>query len=661
MLSIWERLIFLALLSVSAYFTYRNFSLAIRAIKRGREEKREFTLWLGIQALVLQRPIFKARFITSFFHSFVLLAFLLYALVNLQDVVAAFISDFRLFGRTQLQNIFDLATDLLSFLALIAVLYFAVRRFVIADRRLSFRENVPLHEGAISGIKKDSAIVLAFIFTHVFFRVLHVAAGMENPDPYMPFASLFFPFVGGNEVLHHVFWWIGIGAILAFFPYFPYSKHVHLFFAPVKWSVRRDKPYAYVPPMNIMEKMESMEGDEDIKLGALEIQDLPWAQIMDAYACIMCNRCQDVCPAYTTGKPLSPSALIINMRYELNHNLSSFASGGDVRPLTEFAISDEALWACTTCGACVEICPVGNEQLYTILEIRRGKTLMESETGGLTQAYTGMENQGNPWNMPATDRERWLEGVDVMRAREGKEFDVLYWAGCAAAYDQRYSKVALSVIKLMQRAGLKVAVLGNEETCTGDTARRGGNELLFEMLATQNVETLNRYKPKVIVASCPHCYHTIKNEYPDFGLDPNVEVYHHSEFLQMLVREGKIKTKKIDRILTFHDPCYLGRHNKQYEAPREVLGVVVKTVEPERTKQNSFCCGAGGGRMWLEEHTGKKINHERTEELLRTGAEGIAVACPFCLTMLTDGVKAKGKPPDMVKDIAEILAENLEA
>jgi len=251
--------------------------------------------------------------------------------------------------------------------------------------------------------------------------------------------------------------------------------------------------------------------------------------------------------------------------------------------------------------------------------------------------------------------------MDVIKAREGKEFDVLYWAGCAAAYDERYSKTARTVIELMQRAGLKVAVLGNEESCTGDSARRGGNELLFEMLATQNVETLNNYKPKVIVASCPHCYHTIKNEYPDFGLDPSVQVYHHSEFLAKLLSEGRLKVKKGSKSLTFHDPCYLGRHNKQYDAPRLTLNFVARMVEPERTKQNSFCCGAGGGRMWLEEKVGKAINVERTEELLRTGADEIAVACPFCMTMITDGVKAAGKEPTMVKDIAEVIAENLEA
>ncbi len=661
MLTLWERILFLLLLGVSGYFTYRNFALAVAAIRRGIGEGRKLNVWWGIQAFFLQKPIFKARIITSTFHSFVMTAFILYALVNLQDVIAAFVPHFKLFGHTPVQAVFDFLTDLLSLLALVGVIYFGVRRYIFRDRRLTFRENVLIHEKAVPGIARDSAIVLVFIFTHVLFRVLHVAAGMDGPSSTMPFASLFVPLFGGKVILEHLFWWIGIGAIMAFFPYFPFSKHVHLFFAPVKWSVRRDKPHAYLPAMNLMEKMEQMEDEEEMRLGALELQDLPWAQIMDAYACIMCNRCQDVCPAYNTGKPLSPSALIINMRYELNYNLREFASGGSVRPLTDFAISDEALWACTTCGACVEVCPVGNEQLYTILQIRRGKVLMEGEDGGLGQAYRGMENQGNPWNMPAADREKWLEGMDVIKAREGKEFDVLYWAGCAAAYDERYSKTARTVIDLMQRAGLKVAVLGNEESCTGDSARRGGNELLFEMLATQNVETLNNYKPKVIVASCPHCYHTIKNEYPDFGLDPSVQVYHHSEFLAKLLSEGRLKVKKGSKSLTFHDPCYLGRHNKQYDAPRLTLNFVARMVEPERTKQNSFCCGAGGGRMWLEEKVGKAINVERTEELLRTGADEIAVACPFCMTMITDGVKAAGKEPTMVKDIAEVIAENLEA
>ncbi|NPB03803.1 MAG: 4Fe-4S dicluster domain-containing protein [Thermotogae bacterium] len=660
MLTLWERVIFLIALAVSGYLTYKNFAMAIAAIRRGREEKRKLNLWWGIQAFFLQKPIFKARFLTSLFHSFVMTAFIVYALVNLQDILAAFLPNFRLFGDTPLQMAFDLLTDVLSFLALVGVIYFGIRRYIFRDRRLYFRENVKLHEKALKGISRDSAIVLAFIFTHVFLRVLHVAASMEEGTVTMPFASLFVPLIGGNVLLEHIFWWGAVGVIMAFFPYFPFSKHVHLFFAPVKWSVRRDRPYAYQPPMNLLERMETMEDEEDMRFGALEIQDLPWAQIMDAYACIMCNRCQDVCPAYNTGKPLSPSALIINIRYELNSNLKGFASGESLRPLTDFAISNEALWSCTTCGACVEICPVGNEQLYSILEIRRGKVLMLGEDGGLGQAYRGMENQGNPWNMPSADREKWLEGLDVLRARDGEEFDVLYWGGCAAAYDERYSKTARTVIQLLQKAGYRVAVLGNEESCTGDSARRGGNELLFEMLATQNVETLNRYKPKYVVTSCPHCYHTIKNEYPDFGLDTNIQVLHHSEFLARILQEGKLKVKSSGKSVVFHDPCYLGRHNKKYDDPRIALEFVAQVKEAERTRQNSFCCGAGGGRMWLEEKIGKAINMERTEQLLKTGAEEIAVACPFCMTMITDGAKSFGRSTDMVKDIAEVIAENLQ-
>ncbi len=351
-----------------------------------------------------------------------------------------------------------------------------------------------------------------------------------------------------------------------------------------------------------------------------------------------------------------PSALIINLRYELNGK--SFDTS-KARPLMDFAINEDALWACTTCGACVEICPVGNEQLYTILQFRRGQVLMEGKEAGLSNAYKGMENQGNPWNMPHSDREKWLEGLDVVKAYEGGDFDVLYWAGCAAAYDQRYSKVARNFINLLKLAGIRVAVLGKEERCTGDSARRTGNEYLFEMLAIQNVETLNSYKPKVLVTSCPHCYHTIKNEYPDFGLDPEIKVYHHTEYLAMLIREGKLKVEKDGKKYIFHDPCYLGRHNGVYEEPRFILKSLGDTVEAERSRGNSFCCGAGGGRMWLEEKIGKKINLERTEELLSKEPDEIVVGCPFCLVMITDGVKAKGLSPEKVKDISEVISENL--
>jgi len=660
MLTLPERILFIIALLLSAYFSYRNFSAVFEAIKSGKDEKRKFNLWRGIQAFFLQRPVFKARFITSVFHFFVVWAFIIYAFVNLQDVLRGYFREFNLFGETPLQVFFNLVADVISFLALIGVIYFGIRRFVYRDKRLYFPENVPLHENVKSGILRDSLIVLLFIFTHVFSRVLHQALSLEGFDPYQPFSSSLFillsPMPEGLKVLlEHIFWWLAIGSILAFFPYFPYSKHIHLFFAPVRWSFRREKPYAYLEPLNLMEKMQE-EGGEEETFGAINIKDLPWASIMDAFACIMCNRCQDVCPANFTGKPLSPSALIINLRYELN---GKFFDTSKARPLMDFAINEDALWACTTCGACVEICPVGNEQLYTILQIRRGQVLMEGKEAGLSNAYKGMENQGNPWNMPHSDREKWLEGLDVVKAYEGGDFDVLYWAGCAAAYDQRYSKVVMNFINLLKLAGIRVAVLGKEERCTGDSARRTGNEYLFEMLAIQNVETLNSYKPKVIVTSCPHCYHTIKNEYPDFGLEQEIKVYHHTEYLAMLIREGKLKVEKDGKKYIFHDPCYLGRHNGVYEEPRFILKSLGDTVEAERSRGNSFCCGAGGGRMWLEEKIGKKINLERTEELLSKEPDEIVVGCPFCLVMITDGVKAKGLPPEKVKDISEVISENL--
>ena len=663
MLTIYEKVLFIVLLLLSGYLTYKNFSAVINAIKRGKNEKRKVNLWLGVQALILQKPIFKARFITSVFHAFILWAFLVYALVNLQDVVRGYIYGFNIFGNTPLQSAFNLVSDILSLLALIGVIYFGIRRYVVKDKRLFFPQNVPLHEKALSGILRDSLIVLVFIFTHVFSRVLHQSLTLSSFDTFQPFASSIFLILNGipegfKTILEHVFWWLALGSILAFFPYFPYSKHIHLFFAPVRWSVRRDKPYGYVEPLNLMEKLQEEGGEEEV-FGAINLEDLPWAQIMDAYACIMCNRCQDVCPANFTGKPLSPSALIINMRYEINQNLKKFANGESLRPLMDFAINEDALWACTTCGACVEICPVGNEQLYTILQIRRGQILMEGKEVGFSNAYRGMENQGNPWNMPAENREKWAEGLDVKRAYENSDFEVLYWAGCAASYDQRYSKVARTVVNLLKSAGVDVAILGMEETCTGDSARRTGNEYLFEMLAVQNVETLNKYKPKAIITSCPHCYHTIKNEYPDFGLDKSIKVYHHSEYLSMLLKLGKINVKKADKKYIFHDPCYLGRHNNIYDEPRDILKTLGDVLEADRSRNNSFCCGAGGGRMWLEEKIGKKINLERTEELLGKNPDEIVVGCPFCMTMITDGVKSKGLEPERVKDISEVISENL--
>jgi Fe-S oxidoreductase len=377
----------------------------------------------------------------------------------------------------------------------------------------------------------------------------------------------------------------------------------------------------------------------------------------------MCYRCQQVCPAYNTGKVLSPAALEINKRYFLNQEGARLASGEQSsQTLLEFAITKEAVWACTACGACVDICPVGNEPMRDILDIRRALVLMENDfPDQLQTAFRGMERTLNPWNVPPTERMKWAEGLQVPTLDENPEPDLLWWVGCAPATDARAQKIARAFAQILKAADVNYAVLGQMEQCTGDSARRAGNEFLFNEMAAANVEMLNEVAPKRIVTTCPHCLHTLANEYPAFG--GNYQVIHHTQLINELVASGKLKLKQ-DGLgeVTLHDPCYLGRHNQIVDAPRQALQAAgVKLVEMPRNGLKSFCCGAGGAQMWKEEeHGNQRVSANRYHEALSTGAARLAVACPFCMVMLNDANKDAGEKMQVL-DIAEIVQKAIES
>jgi Fe-S oxidoreductase len=402
--------------------------------------------------------------------------------------------------------------------------------------------------------------------------------------------------------------------------------------------------------------------DETIEqFGAINLEDLGWSQILDAYACIMCNRCQDACPAYTTGKALSPAALEINKRYYINEVGASLAAGEtSAKSLLEFAITEESVYACTTCGACTDICPVGNEPMRDILDIRRGLVLMENRFPDQWQAaFRGMERSLNPWNMPPDQRLRWAEGLDVPTIEKNPDAELLWWVGCAPATETNAQKTARAFANILNFAGVNFAVLGEQEQCTGDSARRAGNEYLFYELALGNVETLNQVAPKRIVTTCPHCLHTLKNEYPVYG--GNYDVMHHTQFISELISEGRLKLEgpSVGEI-TYHDPCYLARHNGILEAPRQVLQQLDSNLtEMRRNRERSFCCGAGGGQMWKEEEEGdQRVNSNRVLEADATGADTLAVGCPFCMIMMVDAANHE-KVGIKVMDIAQIVAERM--
>ncbi len=474
------------------------------------------------------------------------------------------------------------------------------------------------------------------------------------------FASLISPAWRGLDdtaltLAEHTAFWITMGSILLFIPYFLYSKHIHLFFAPLNHLLK--------PSRRSIGELNRIDfEDESIEqFGVSRIEELSLEQLMDSYACIMCNRCQDECPAYETGKVLSPAALEINKRYYLNHAGADIVHGNpSSEPLTSFAISEEAVWACTACGACIQICPVNNEPMRDILDIRRSLVLMDNNfPAQLQNVYRGLERNVNPWNIPLDQRLKWAEGLQVPTIDQNPNPDILWWVGCAPATDARAQKTARAFAKILNYADINFAILGEKEACTGDFARRSGNEYLFQELALSNIHTLNEVTPKKIVTTCPHCLHTIKNEYPAFGGD--YQIIHHTELIADLLSSGRIitgpeKTQKV----TYHDPCYLSRHNQIIDDPRSVLGAVTDNlVEMPRHSQKAFCCGAGGAQMWKEEEDGtERINANRFREAESTGADTVVVGCPFCLVMLTDAGSDVNSAVQ-VKDIAEIIASQL--
>jgi Fe-S oxidoreductase len=482
----------------------------------------------------------------------------------------------------------------------------------------------------------------------------------SSTDKWQPLASslsnIWLNLDNGTQILlMHTCWWLAIGLILVFIPYFPKSKHAHLFMGPLNYLTRPQRSAA-----GTLDRID-FEDETIEQFGVSRIEHLDKTLILDAYACIMCNRCQDVCPASITGKELSPSALEINKRYYLNEKAGKFLlQEVSDQKFLDFGLSESALWACTSCAACVEVCPVGNEPMLDILNIRRDRVLMEAQFPvQLQNAFNGMERNGNPWNMN-NDRMAWTredKNLIVPTVEENPDFEWLYWVGCAGAFDQRGQKIARAFTKILNAAKLNFAVLGDIEACTGDSARRTGNEYLFAMMAEKNVAKLNQFKVKNVVTTCPHCLHTIKNEYPQFG--GNFEVLHHSQLINELVKDGKISAQNTKQSrITFHDPCYLGRHNRIFDQPRDNLELAgIKVLEMERSREESFCCGAGGGNMWKEEEEGKEtVRRERFNEATGTGADLLCTACPFCMTMLSDaGNELDSEMP--VRDIAEIVAE----
>ena len=539
------------------------------------------------------------------------------------------------------QGWYALLVDVFAFLVLAGVITAFVIRKVQRPRRFVGSH---MHEADLILVLIAGIVVSLFLW-----HASQIALGLnEFPGSWAPISSLIAQALHQpwTPYLERAAVWAHVLLILGFLVYLPYSKHLHIFLAAVNVFFGRTRARGRLEPINF-----DAATDADVRFGAAAATDLTWKQMLDTVSCTECGRCQDVCPAFNTGKELSPKLLIMALRDQLLSGAST--------PIVPNAVSDNVVWDCVTCGACVRECPVGIEHIDHIVDLRRNLVMVESRfPDEAATMLRDVDRASNPWGKPQSDRAHWADGLGVRVLNAGEPApDVLFWVGCGPSFDERAKQGAISTAKLLKEAGVDFAILGPRESCTGDPARRMGDEYTFQKLAKQNIGTLNEARVKTIVTTCPHCFNTIGNEYSDFG--GRYEVVHHTEFLAGLVREGKLKTLAGDRTITYHDSCYLARHNDVREAPRELAAAAGRAVEMPRNRERTFCCGAGGARMWMEESRGRPINEERVREAMGTGAETLAVACPFCTVMLDDGVRTTGAKLQVI-DLATLLSEAVE-
>ena len=469
----------------------------------------------------------------------------------------------------------------------------------------------------------------------------------------------------GNAGIYQFAYWGHIAVVLVFLNLLLGGKHAHVITAlPNVFLGSVDRPHTPIALLNLEDEKAWDEG----ALGVDKVEQLTWKQALDLYTCTECGRCYDICPTYVTGKPLTLKWFNESLRHYLEEEADAIRKTGassGARKLVGDVIQHDTLWACTTCRACEEVCPVSIEHVPRIVSMRQAQTLMhEAQPEELNTTFKGLERNYNPWGIGYDKRGDWAQGLNIPVLTEAPErpVDVLMWVGCMGAFDKRNQKIAQATAQLLQRAGVSFAILGSAEKCTGDLARRSGNEMLYQTLARDNVDTLNRLKVQKIVTNCPHCLNSLKNEYPQ--LEGRYEVYHHTQFIAQLVQEGRLALHPaVAGKVTFHDPCYLGRYNREYDAPRALLAAAAQEqpVEMRRARNESFCCGAGGARMWMEEKIGTRVNEERVRQAVETGATTIATGCPFCMTMIGDGVNQKGLEGQVkVLDIAELVLQSAE-
>lgn len=664
------RAVILTLLIIAAVSWFgRNVMRLVKLIRQGRPENRMGDWGKRIQNLIEQVFLHKRlldRKAIGVSHLLFFYGFLIIQVCALEIFAKGYHWEFTYSYLGPLYPLIMFLQDIFCLGVIVAIVYAAYRRIVVKPKHVMLTLDAWKILGLISGV----------VITIYLLGMSEIALGeREKVRAAMPIESFLASLVSGADPsvlkgIKEISWWGHVLIVLGFLNYLPYSKHLHLLGAVPNIIFAKTERIAALSTPNLE--------DENIEVfGASEPKHFTWKHLLDTTACTECGRCTSQCPAQATGKPLSPMKIVHDLKLALfdtaaalhaNGNGATDANGGaavaekEIIPLIGGRTTLDELWSCTTCGACVNACPVLIEHVDDIVDMRRNLVLMQSNfPEELQRTFTALENEGNPWGVSSGSRMDWIGSKEVKVLDEGETTPLLYWVGCAGAVDSRAKKVTDAVIKILKAAKVEFAVIASE-TCTGDPARRVGNEYLYQILAKQNVETLNNHKITKVITQCPHCFNTLANEYPDLG--GKYEVMHHSQFIEELIAQGKVRLKNgaSDKV-TFHDPCYLGRWNGVVEQPRSVLNSIpgVSTVEMERSRKTSFCCGAGGGRMWMEEHIGTQVNAERSREAIATGAKTVAVGCPFCMTMITDGVKSHGKDEEVrVKDLAELVAEALE-
>jgi Fe-S oxidoreductase/nitrate reductase gamma subunit len=673
-----KSIIFIAILFASFTLFTINVNRLLSYLKLGKSEDRWNNKWQRIrnvitialgQSKLLREPL------AGIMHFLIFWGFVILLLAILETIGEGLYPDLNFSFLGILYKPLTALQDVMGLLVTISVAFALFRRYILRPKRLDVGGHAQF----------DATLILTMIVLIMISMFGQSATQIAKSDTTIysgkiiseQIAVLFssLPFEQ-QQSWYEIFWWMHILFVLGLMNYLPYSKHLHIL---------SSIPNVYLAKLDNRAnlKLLNLSDETATKFGAADVEDLTWKQLLDGYTCTECGRCTASCPANITGKPLSPKKIIVDIKHRLlekaplitkndlkfvdgqwkNNNGEPVNDGILNKPLIDNYITEDELWSCTTCMACVQECPVQIEHIDSIIDLRRYLVLNESRFPKEMQVvFQNLERNFAPWAFSHSSRADWAEGLNVPLLAMKEKVDVLFWVGCAGSYDERYKKVTKAFTKLMQMAGINFAILGTEEKCNGDPARRAGNEYLAQMLINDNIATMAKYKFNKIVTTCPHCFNTIKNEYPQFG--GKYEVIHHADFILSLIESGLLKlSKSSNAMVTYHDSCYLGRYNNIYDVPRNLIASVpgLKLVEMKRSGDKGFCCGAGGARMFMEETIGKRVNHERTEEALALNPDVIGTACPFCMTMMSDGVKDKDASDKVVvKDIAELILEAIE-